>query len=157
MESITNQEETLVNNTLNLTLLEKGKLAFLKNQEEKKDKQIELDKAFFEKLIKLANDRFGGEFSWSQSKQEDYYIITNIEERFALGSLINGGLQYVKKCEDCKQLINSVEVYLHDLPLVKDGTIRFNHNCKDKQVSPNDLLLSALGDFVADIVESYQN
>ncbi len=140
---------------MNLTLMEKGKLALIKHQEEVDDKQIAKDKEIFEQLVKTANDRFGGEFAWTQSKQEDYYIITNLEERFALGSLNAGSLQYVKKCKECGELINSVEVYLHNLHLVNDGTIKFYHTCVEKQSSPEDVLLSALEDYVVNICENY--
>ena len=155
MENNTNKEETLVDNAMNLTLAEKGKLAFLKNQEENDDRQIAVDKDRFRGMIELANKRFGGEFSWEQSRKQDFYLITNLEARVVLGGRTSTNLQYIKECKDCGQLINSVEVYLHDLPLVKDGTIRFYHRCVDKQSSPEDTLVEALENYVVNIVEDY--
>lgn len=161
MENNISQKDTdffdKVDNDMNLTLLEKGKLTFLKKQEEDKDNQAVTDDKIFKDMIELANKRFGGEFSWKPSRLEDFYLITNLESRIVLGSLSHGkNLWYIKKCKECKELINSVEVYLHDLPLVHDGTIKFRHNCKDKQSSPEDTLLTALEEYVVDIVESYQ-
>ncbi len=157
MENNTNKEETLADSAMSLTLAEKGKLAFLKYQEEEKDRQAVADDEVFKDMIELANKRFGGEFSWKPSRKEDYYLITNLEERIVLGSLKSDGLQYVRVCKDCKQLVNSVEVYLHNLPLVKDGTIKFYHNCKDKQSSPEDTLMEAFENYIVNIVEDYQH
>ncbi len=140
-----------------LTLLDKGKLACNKRNKESIDRQLIKDNEIYEKMIKTANERFGGEFSWSPSKAGQYYIIINPETMIALGSLTGMGLFYIKKCKDCDELINSVEVYLADLPLVKDGSIKSHHNCTEKQSNPEEILLSAIENYVIGIVEDYQH
>ena len=142
---------------MNPTLLEKGKHAFAEKQKEDRNRQAATDKEVFKDLIELANKRFGGEFSWEQSRKQDFYLITNLEARIVLGGRTSSNLQYIKECKGCGQLINSVEVYLHDLPLCQDGTIRFYHTCVEKLESPNDELLSALEVFVVDIIEDHRD
>jgi hypothetical protein len=141
------------------SILEKGQRAFLKKQEEDKDKQAVVNDRVFEKMLKLANERFGEEFSWTQSKAGKYYIIVNIETGITLGSLLTdfSSLVYVKKCKDCGEYVGSVDVYLHSIPSVKDGTIKFYHNCRTDPCSPDQALTSKLEDFVIAIIEDHQH
>lgn len=143
---------------ISLTLLGKGKLALIERREEEDKEEAKLRSATFEKMLKLAHERFGGEFSWEFSDKGKYRIITNSNTDISLGSTTGNGLSMVKKCSICNEYIHSIEVYPHNIPLVDKDTIKFNHSCtKDREDTVDSLLIKAIEAFVIDIVESYQD